>query len=402
MKKIVGHVKYEILETIAEGGMGTVFKAVEKGVNGFEKIVAIKMLLNCYSKDKRFINRFIDEAKLVANLVHENIVQIYQLDKYMDEYYFVLEYVDGITLYDFMEFHNKSKTKLPVKLAAFIAANVARALAYAHSRYGSDGKPLNIVHCDVCSHNILLNTEGEVKLTDFGVARAVTVKEKTSVSGKLPFMSPEQVNKKKLDFRSDIYSLGVVLFYMLSGGKTYRHLDVEPHEIISQARSNYIDWGLLPPDIDKDLLAILCRMLATEPDKRYGSAAKVAKKLEQYMAQSGHAPSIVTMSKYMRREMPALFADKPENLDVNGKTPVQENDVQETLRIPKDVLESEGFLKQKTQKIAELETKPKQRVQPKPGIKAKTEPKDLGKTRLMSDEELISSGLMISRNKKTF
>ncbi|MBU8902497.1 MAG: serine/threonine protein kinase, partial [Victivallales bacterium] len=310
MKKIIGHIEYEILDTIAEGGMGTVFKALMKGANGFEKLVAIKMLLSCYSKDKRFINRFIDEAKLVANLVHENIVQIYQLDKYMNEYYFVLEYVDGINIYDFMEFHRISRTKLPTKLAAFIASNVARALAYAHSRYAQNGTPLNIIHCDVCAHNILINTEGVVKLTDFGVARAATVKENRSVSGKLPFMSPEQVCKKPLDFHSDIYSLGVVLFYMLSGGKNCRHLDVTPHEIVLQAKNNYIDWGLLPKSLNKELLAILQQMLATDPEKRYSSAAEVARKLEHYISRNGYGPTIVSLAQYIRREMPVLFKAK--------------------------------------------------------------------------------------------
>ena len=125
MKKIIGNVEYEILGTIAEGGMGTVYKALERGVSGFEKLVAIKMLLKCYSRDKRFINRFIDEAKLVANLIHENIVQIYQLNKHQDDYFFVLEYVDGITLFDFMEFHRLSRTTFPPKLAVFVASNIA-------------------------------------------------------------------------------------------------------------------------------------------------------------------------------------------------------------------------------------------------------------------------------------
>ncbi len=366
MKKIICHVEYEILETIAEGGMGTVFKALERGVNGFEKIVAIKMLLSCYSKDKRFIDRFIDEAKLVANLVHENIVQIYQLDKYMDDYYFVLEYVDGINLYDFMEFHRKSKTKLPVKLAVFIAANVARALAYAHSRYDYDGKPLNIIHCDVCSHNILINTEGVVKLADFGVARAVTVKEKTTVSGKLPFMSPEQVNKEPLDFHSDIYSLGIVLFYMLSGGRTCRHLDVTPHEIISQARTNYIDWDLLPADLDNELLVILRRMLATEPGKRYRDAAKAAKKLEQYISRNCYGPNIVSLAKYMRREMPTLFANKPEHLEIyENNIAIHDNNILKTVRMPEKTSEGDS----------ELESK--------------VESDRLAKTRLMSEEELM-------------
>ena len=365
MKKIIGCVEYEILETIAEGGMGTVFKALEKGISGFEKIVAIKMLLSCYSKDKRFINRFIDEAKLVANLVHENIVQIYQLDKYMNDYYFVLEYVDGINLYDFMEFHRMSKTKLPIKFAVFVAANVARALAYAHSRYSYDGKHLNIIHCDVCSHNILINTEGVAKLADFGVARAVTVKEQTSVSGKLPFMSPEQVNKEPLDFHSDIYSLGVVLFYMLSGGMTCRHLNVNPHEIILQARTNYIDWDLLPTDLDKELFVILRRMLATEPGKRYRSAAKIAKKLEQYLSRNGYALNTASLAKYMRCEMPALFVNKPEVLDGYEKTALHENNILETV-----------------QKTSEEDSEPK------------AESDKLAKTRVMSDDELIAAGLL--------
>jgi len=360
MKKIIGHVEYEILETIAEGGMGTVFKALEKGVNGFEKLVAIKMLLNCYSKDKRFINRFIDEAKLVANLVHENIVQIYQLDKYMDDYYFVLEYVDGINLYDFMQFHHMSKTKLPVNLAVFIAANVARALAYAHSRYGYDGKHLNIIHCDVCPHNILINTEGVVKLTDFGVARAVTVKAQTSVSGKLPFMSPEQVNKESFDFHSDIYSLGIVLFYMLSGGRTCRHLNVSPHEIISQVRVNYIDWDLLPADLDNELLVILRRMLASEPEKRYSSTAKTAKKLEQYILRNGYSPNAVSLAKYIRREIPALFANKPAPLEAHEKNI-------KTAQMPEKTSEDDS------------------------GLESKVESDKLAKTRPMSEDELFKS-----------
>lgn len=366
MKKIIGHVEYEILETIAEGGMGTVFKALMKGAKGFEKLVAIKMLLNCYSKDKRFIRRFIDEAKLVANLVHENIVQIYQLDKYMNEYYFVLEYVDGINLYDFMEFHRMSRSKLPAKLAVFIASNVARALAYAHSRYDGEGKALNIIHCDVCSHNILINSEGVVKLTDFGVARAVTVKEQTSVSGKLPFMSPEQISKKPLDFHSDIYSLGIVLFYMLSGGKNCRHLDLNPHELVLQAKKNYIDWNLLPKSLNRELLAILHQMLATDPEKRYHNAAEVARKLEQYISRNGYNPTIVSLAQYMRREMPALFADR---LDSSEVFKMQESEILDTRQAPADDSE----------------------------LDSEAESDKLGKTHLMSKEELTKSAVLKSR-----
>ena len=362
MKKIIGNVEYKILKIIAEGGMGTVYKAVMKGANGFEKIVAIKTLLKCYSKDKRFISRFIDEAKLVANLIHENIVQIYHLDKYLNEYYFILEYVDGIDLCDFVEFHQRTKTKLPVKLAVFIASSVARALAYAHSRYDEKGNALNIIHCDVCSKNILINTEGVVKLTDFGVARAVTVKERKSVSGKLPFMSPEQVNKKALDFHTDIYSLGIVLFSMLSGGKSCRHLNVNPHEIIVQARENYIDWDLLPKNLNKELLGILRRMLATEPGKRYRDAAHVAKTLELYVSRNGYNPGIVDLSQYMHNEMPALFIDYTENKIDKTET-----------------------LKKISSSIDDLE------------LESKTESDKVAKTRIMSKEELNKSAILKSK-----
>jgi serine/threonine protein kinase len=222
----------------------------------------------------------------------------------------------------------------------------------------------------------MLNTEGVVKLTDFGVARAVTVKEKKSISGKLPFMSPEQVNKKELDFHTDIYSLGVVLFYMLSGGKTCRHLNVNPHEIVCQAQNNYIDWSLLPDDIDKNLLSILRRMLATDPEKRYHSSSKAAKKLEQYITRTGFGPTSLTLSKYMRHEMPALFLDRPEMKGSikNGENALDCEDVNETIRIPGKFLTSHGLSLEKTRKLfdSELTTK----------------------TRVMSEDEFSQSGLL--------
>ena len=383
MRKIIGNVEYEILGTIAEGGMGTVYKALEKGVSGFEKLVAIKMLLKCYSRDKRFINRFIDEAKLVANLIHENIVQIYQLNKHQDDYFFVLEFVDGVTLFDLMEFHRLSRTEFPVKLAVFIASKIARALAYAHSRYDHEGNPLNIVHCDVCPHNILINTEGVVKLTDFGVARAITVKEHGTVSGKLPFMSPEQINRQPLDFRSDIYSLGLVMFYMLSGGRTCRYLNVNPREIIAQARNNYIDWDLLPTDLDKDLLLILKRMLSTVPEKRYRSASKTAKKLEQFNARNNFPPTSFTMAKYLRKEMPALFEDKPGSglLEVNENHGIlTDSQVLKTVKIKPGAVKRLVLGK----KINEDD---------------ENDANDLAKTRMMSEKELISTKISVTKSK---
>ena len=306
-KVIVDKVEFEIVSKIADGGMGSVYKAQQKGVLGFSKVVAIKTILEEFASNNEFIDEFISEAMLVANLIHENIVQIYQLGKIKKEYYFVLEYVDGISLYDFMDFHTRTQMRLPAELGVFIASRIARGLGYAHTRTDADGKPMNIVHCDVCPHNILINTEGVPKLTDFGIARASVRKLDRGVAGKLPFVSPEQiVVDGKLDFRSDIYSLGVVLFFMLSG-KLPRATDKTIRDMVSDIRENVINWDFLPENLDKELHVLLQRMLAKDPDERFASTSDLARELEYYIYKNGYGPTIVTLAAYMKKALPGLF-----------------------------------------------------------------------------------------------
>ena len=313
-KVIKSCASYEIIQNLASGGMGSVAKARLKGVEGFEKIVAIKTLLAKYANDEEFVRRFVFEAKLVANLVHENIVQIYQLNKVDDEYFFVLEFVDGISLYDFVEFHKIIDRRLPRNLAVFIASRAARALAYAHNQYDVDGKPLNIIHCDICPHNILINKEGVPKLTDFGIAKAATVKNRNEISGKLAFMSPEQCfAPDKLTAASDIYSLGVVLFYMLSNHYT-RDVHADRSKIIEQIRSNYVNYAALPDDLPDALLDILKRMLATDPAERFANSADLARALEYYIYKDGYGPTIVSLAEYMREIMPGRFVKQNDDV----------------------------------------------------------------------------------------
>ena len=339
MKKlIVGQTRYDMIREIAAGGMGAVLKAKLKGVEGFEKVVAIKTLLPRFANDKEFVNRFIAEAKLVANLVHENIVQIYQLDRVDDEYFFVLEFVDGISLFDFIEFHRKIGKVLPVELAVFIASRVARGLAYAHSRRDADGHPLNIVHCDICPHNILINSEGVPKVTDFGIAKAATMRNSGTVSGKFAFMSPEQCHPDSvLSFASDIYSLGVVLFYMLSSRYT-RDVHADRKDLIEQIRSNYIAWCVLPDHLPAELRKILERMLATDPKDRYADTAELARELEYYIYKDGYGPTIVTLAQYMARLMPGRFSVAPEDAAIKTEVLPEGffntvSDVTKTLRL---------------------------------------------------------------------
>lgn len=307
-----GRERYELVRLIAEGGMGTVYKARKIGVAGFEKTVAIKMLRKQLSDNESYVGSFISEAKLVANLIHENIVQIYQLERYAGAYYFVIEYVDGMALFDLVDFHVKLRRQMPLELAVFIAARVARGLAYAHSRRGADGRPLGIVHCDVCPHNILINTEGVPKITDFGIARVASQKAAEGrVSGKLAFMAPEQARLEPVDFRADIYALGIVLFYMISG-RMARNVGLQPTEQLAQARENRIDWSLLPENLPEEIIAMLHKMLAGDPSDRYDDTSVLARDLEYYIYKDGYGPTIVTLADYMKTLMPGRFGLEPD------------------------------------------------------------------------------------------
>lgn len=318
IKSIRGVEEYEIIELIAEGGMGAVFKAKKKGASGFEKIVAIKMLLEKLSKDRSFVAGFIAEAKLVANLIHENIVQIYQLDSCKEGYYFVSEFVDGVSLFDLMEFHRQFKLRMPCDLAVFIAARIARGLAYAHSRRDPKGHPLGIVHCDVCPHNILINSEGVPKLTDFGIARVATRAFDGKVSGKLPYIAPEQAARRPVDFHADIYSLGIVLFYLISG-EMARDNRTDQDEMLTLIRSNQLHFERLSPEVPEEVRGILKKMLATNPSDRFATTADLARELEYFIYKDGYGPTIVTLADYLRKLLPGRFAipdaEKTEDFD---------------------------------------------------------------------------------------
>lgn len=306
MEKIVGALEFAHIRKIAEGGQGAVYKASQQGVEGFEKTVAIKMLLESASRNQKFVDLFIAEAKLVANLVHENIVQIYQLGKTGESYYFVLEYINGVSLYDFITRHTSQQMQIPHQLAVFVASRVVRGLAYAHSRTDQHGRPLDIVHCDVCPHNILITTEGLPKLTDFGIAKATSMAQgEFGLSGKLLFMSPEQAKQESLDFRSDIYSLGAVLFNMLTG-KPIRDSRAQASQVLEQAREGRVDWDEVSR-YEEELVSLLRRMLAIDPNERYESTDELARDLEYYIYKDGYGPTIVTLANYMREQLPQLY-----------------------------------------------------------------------------------------------
>ncbi len=213
-RDIFGSVTYSLNRKIADGGMGSIYEASQFGAEGFMKLVAIKTILPKFKKQVGLVSSFVGEARLVATLVHQNIVQIHHLGRHEGGYYIAMEFIKGISVTEFMTMHVRLTRQIPVDLAVFITSRIARGLEYAHSKKDIDGKVLNLVHRDVSPNNIMIDTGGEVKLADFGVAKASKYMEDDSddLVGCVEFMSPEQASCDPVDGRSDIFSLGLVFY----------------------------------------------------------------------------------------------------------------------------------------------------------------------------------------------
>ncbi len=302
-KKLEDSITFRVERTIASGGMGSVYEARQVGAAGFEKRVAIKTILPEFSADRRFVDLFIQEAKLVADLVHENIVQIYQFGLSAEGYYIVMEYISGMPLAEFIRVHAATKEAIPEELAVFIVSRIARGLAYAHSRVDRHGAPMGIVHRDVCPNNILVTTEGLPKLADFGIAKAATQIIRAR-GGKKSYMSPEQAGSGQVDFRSDIYSLGLVLFELLAQ-RPARALWAD--QLIEAAREGRVDWEALPVTVSPPVRAILERMLQLKPLWRYAATDQLAYDLEYTIYHKGYGPTVVTLETYLRQRFPGLY-----------------------------------------------------------------------------------------------
>ena len=277
--------RYVLLERVAVGGMAEVFRAKREGVEGFEKVVAVKRILPHLSSNKDFVDMFVEEAKMVASLSHPNIAQIFDLGKIADSYYIAMEFVEGRDLRTILTRARDRGTLLGVDLAALIAAKVGAALEYAHRHRDDAGNELRIVHRDVSPQNILVSNEGEVKLVDFGIARAATKASHTdsgSLRGKLLYMSPEQAWGKALDNRSDIFSLGGVFFEALTGHPLFSgNSEMSILERVRDAR--FLTPSSLNPAVPIELEAIVTRALQRDPEARYQDAAEMLQDLDTYL-----------------------------------------------------------------------------------------------------------------------
>jgi serine/threonine protein kinase len=265
--------RYIILEYLAEGGMGAIYLGKKLGMGGFEKEVVLKQLLPEFTEQPEFIDLFLREARLSASLDHANIVHTIDLVAAGSDFFIVMEYVRGGDLRTLVKRARRRSCPWRPEAALFIGREVLGALAYAHAKTGPDGKPLNLIHRDVSPSNILLSSSGEVKLTDFGIAKANTHRSVFyRVKGKVGYMSPEQARGETLDHRSDLYSCAVCLYEMLSGERLFiGDLSMSAEQIYSQpvpplsARRREV-----PGDIDQ----VMAKALSVDPDQRYQTAVE--------------------------------------------------------------------------------------------------------------------------------
>jgi serine/threonine-protein kinase len=294
--------RYKLVRRIAEGGMGAVYEAIQYGAEGFDKRVALKTILESYTTNLEFVQMFIGEAKLVADLVHENIVQVYQLGRTGRSYYIAMEYVDGVNLEAYLDRHVELGRELPIELGAFIASRLCRGLEHAHNKLGRDGEPLHIVHRDVSPKNVMINVEGVVKLTDFGIAKArqlMQQKEGEVLMGKVEYMSPEQAEFRETDRRSDLFSLGIVLFEILTGEHIFAVEDI--YETLDNVKSKKVpDPREMRPDCPEELARITCKALERRLERRYQTAGEMGYDLEHYMYHDRFGPTNVTLALYLR------------------------------------------------------------------------------------------------------
>jgi eukaryotic-like serine/threonine-protein kinase len=320
--------RYDVVRKIFEGGMGVVYEAEQHGSRNFIKRVAIKIIRPNFASQKMFIENFIGEAKLVADLIHTNIVQTYHLGEANGACFICMELIRGVNLEQFTRQLTEKKRALPKELAVFITSRVARGLAYAHAKTDKDGKPLGIVHRDVSFKNVMIAFEGDVKLTDFGIAKArgfLTDQEGEVVAGKADYMSPEQANFQVTDKRSDLFSAGVVLSHLLLGRNIFKGATAEEsrQRIINQPMP---DLRALDPRIDGELNNILQHCLARDLKRRYATADELMYDLEYYIYHSGYGPTNETLGKFIRELFdPALPRDVAE--DKRNKTAILEESV---------------------------------------------------------------------------
>ena len=279
--------RYTITERLDHGGMAEVFRGVAESMEGFKKSVAIKRILPSLTKNQKFVSMFLDEARLSLFLQHANIVQVFDISRTPDNAYFlVMEFVDGCNLKALIERQKQKGKRIDAAQTIYLMIETCKALQYAHSlEHPETNEPLGIVHRDISPPNILLSKNGEVKVVDFGLAKANSQIESTDpgvVKGKFSYLSPEAASGLEVDHRADVFAIGIIMWELLTGRRLfYGDTDYQTVELVRQAKVPSI--SALNPEIEAELEQVVRKSLAKDPDERYQSANDLGDALAQYL-----------------------------------------------------------------------------------------------------------------------
>jgi eukaryotic-like serine/threonine-protein kinase len=279
--------RYTITERLDHGGMAEVFRGVAESMEGFKKAVAIKRILPNLTKNQKFVSMFLDEARLSLFLQHANIVQVFDISRTPDNAYFlVMEYVDGCNLKSLIERQKQKGKRIEVGHTIYLMIECCKALHYAHAlEHPETNEPLGIVHRDISPPNILLSKNGEVKLVDFGLAKANSQIESTDpgvVKGKFSYLSPEAASGLEVDSRADVFAVGIILWELFTGRRLfYGDTDYQTVELVRQARVPSI--AALNPEIEPEIEQVVRKALARDPEERYQNANDLGDALAQYL-----------------------------------------------------------------------------------------------------------------------
>ena len=314
--------KYTLLSRLGSGGMAEVFLARAQSIGGFQKLLAIKRLLPFCTQDQETVDLLADEARITVRLTHPNIVQVFDFGRVADSYYIAMEYVDGLDLKSLVRIDELTSEPMDPKLALYVTGCVLEALYFAHTQSDGNGTSLGIIHRDVSPHNVLISRHGEVKLTDFGVARAAISSHVTRVGdirGKFSYMPPEQVWGGEIDHRIDIFAAGAVFYELLSGRQPYRAASAD--EQLQLLRLDMPPPSVLRPGLPPALDAICMRALDKDPAKRFASAGEFAAELRDQTARWGGPmlPPTALLAALVEQRLAQQAAESPrESSEVMG------------------------------------------------------------------------------------
>jgi eukaryotic-like serine/threonine-protein kinase len=362
--------RYRLLERLGQGGMAEVFKAKSFGVEGFEKVLVIKRILPELARSQEFVDMFVHEAKLAVRLSHANIVQVFDLGvaqradllgaKQPDAYYMAMELVNGFDLATVLSRCRRQQVPLPIDMCVFTAAEVAKGLDHAHRRRDDQMRPLGIVHRDVSPQNVLLSLEGEVKVTDFGIAKArgalePKVNEDTrsrQLHGKFGYMSPEQARGEPVDARSDLFSLGVVLYECVAGVNPFSAPTT--FETLRRVQAcEYPPVELLRSDVPVELVTILKQAMAKEPGERFADAGRMYESLLAFLYAHGRRYSANDLAEFLTsfrvqedHQSASQMADRLVEAEVVTHAPMERTPIEGPLsRIGSGISKSESGVK---------------------------------------------------------